>query len=113
MILTYLTPKKNNKGYELAQKFVKWRKTKAREYQYLRKYNIDLKEFSERRKNQNNCCAICNKSFNEKKPHVDHNHFTLKVRGLLCINCNLGLGNFKDSISSLENAIKYLKENDE
>ena len=36
------------------------------------------------------------------------------VRGLLCSDCNLGLGKFKDNTQSLSNAIKYLKkyEND-
>lgn len=40
---------------------------------------------------------------------VDHCHKTLKFRGLLCFNCNLGLGKFQDSIKILENAIIYLK----
>lgn len=39
---------------------------------------------------------------------VDHNHETKKVRGLLCTNCNAGLGMFKDSIEKLELAIDYL-----
>jgi hypothetical protein len=41
---------------------------------------------------------------------MDHNHETGKFRGMLCNHCNRGLGNFKDGISNLEMAIKYLKD---
>lgn len=67
---------------------------------------------------QNAACAIC-KKFEEmfdkrtnKKKHlcVDHDHKTGKVRGLLCHSCNLGLGKFKDNISSLKTAITYLSK---
>jgi hypothetical protein len=40
---------------------------------------------------------------------MDHNHSTGKFRGMLCHHCNRGLGNFKDDIQNLENAILYLK----
>ncbi len=41
---------------------------------------------------------------------VDHNHNTGKVRGLLCNNCNAGIGLFQDSIKILEKALLYLKK---
>ena len=105
-------PESKEISFKLAQKFIKWRKIKDRKYQYLRKYNINLEELSNLKKKQNNCCGICFKPFeNTKKTHVDHNHYTLKIRGILCSNCNLGLGQFRDSISNLERAIEYLKEN--
>lgn len=53
-------------------------------------------------------CEICMK----KLPlAVDHCHESGKIRGMLCINCNNGLGRFKDNVKYLKNAIKYLKEN--
>jgi len=41
---------------------------------------------------------------------VDHNHQTGEVRGLLCQKCNTGIGNMKDSIKILSQAILYLKK---
>lgn len=60
-------------------------------------------------------CSICGEEETFKlngkivNLSVDHDHTTGKIRGLLCRSCNLGLGNFKDNIQSLERAIKYLK----
>lgn len=60
-------------------------------------------------KRQHGRCAIC-----RKKPkgrlHVDHCHKRLFVRGLLCAQCNHGLGLFYDNIKSLQSAITYLKK---
>lgn len=50
-------------------------------------------------------CDICGGA---NKLHVDHEHTTGVVRGLLCNTCNLGLGAFKDSSTLLESAIIYL-----
>ena len=80
----------------------------------LRKvYGITIDQFEKMLIEQNNSCKICktkcdgtNKS---KKIYVDHCHATKKVRALLCSNCNLGLGHFKDSIELLESAIDYIK----
>lgn len=59
---------------------------------------------------QNNSCAICLRSVEESQRtlHVDHDHATNKVRGLLCHKCNLALGYFKDNIANLDNAKWYL-----
>lgn len=55
-------------------------------------------------------CMICSKAFDgTKHKHIDHCHVTGVVRGVLCVNCNVGLGNFKDNIPVLENAIRYLE----
>ncbi len=64
---------------------------------------------------QNNCCAICNKPAQEtlKNLYVDHNHKNGKIRGLLCQNCNSGLGHFKEDIVTLKNAINYLNQHGE
>ena len=58
---------------------------------------------------QNGKCAICKQPTAYDKMSTDHDHQTGKVRGLLCHQCNIGLGNFKDNLKSLRNAVRYLK----
>lgn len=60
---------------------------------------------------QNKCCAICKKTIGEvgKKLFIDHCHTTGKIRGLLCHNCNIGVGGFKDDIGILKSAIEYIE----
>lgn len=63
---------------------------------------------------QDGKCAICKKAFGNDKvntPHVDHNHDTRWVRGMLCTVCNSGIGMFKDDIDVLQSAIEYLISN--
>lgn len=65
---------------------------------------------------QNNRCAICGIPAGRvlrSALAADHCHKTQTVRGLLCHHCNLGIGNFKDSVARLEKAIAYLKRVDE
>lgn len=71
-------------------------------------YGITKDDFYKMMEEQNNCCKIC-QNIIDKSAHVDHCHETGKVRGILCLHCNKGLGFFKDNIVNLENAIKYLK----
>ena len=74
-------------------------------------YDITLCEYEEILKNQNGRCAICDKKSVENlrgKLFVDHCHKTGIVRGLLCHQCNDGLGKFKDKIELLLKAAKYL-----
>jgi hypothetical protein len=52
-------------------------------------------------------CAIC---LQLKPLVVDHCHTTNVVRGLLCHQCNVGIGFLNDSCEILENAVKYLKK---
>ena len=84
-------------------------KNKVLKYQY----GITLDDYNQMFADQNGCCAICglHQSEFKKALHVDHCHTTDKVRGLLCAECNLGLGKFKDNIQTLENAIRYLTNN--
>lgn len=60
---------------------------------------------------QNGICKICgNPPQDGKKLHLDHCHRTGKIRGLLCANCNHGLGNFADSPDFLRRVAIYLEE---
>lgn len=56
-------------------------------------------------------CAICGRDLSEAQPRhsvVDHDHDTGVVRGVLCHNCNTGIGRFSDNVELLEKAIEYL-----
>jgi hypothetical protein len=77
-----------------------------------RNHGITLAQYRELVKFQDGCCAICGtQNFGGvgRKLHVDHDHETGELRGLLCQHCNLGIANFKDDIKLLKNAIEYLK----
>jgi hypothetical protein len=77
---------------------------------YKRKYGITLNEYNRMLEDQGGVCAVCGKVCNSgKRLAVDHNHLTGKVRGLLCINCNQGIGHLMDSIHLLSRAIDYLE----
>ena len=80
----------------------------------LKSYGITFAELNERIKEQNESCAICKIPFNKLDPHsinIDHDHRTGKVRGILCLNCNQGLGQFKDNSTNLRIAAEYLENN--
>lgn len=78
----------------------------------LRNYGITIEEKQQMIADQNNCCAICKNPFTDtKNTHVDHCHATSVIRGILCNNCNHGLGKFKDSTKILEQAKQYLGQN--
>lgn len=54
-------------------------------------------------------CGVCQIEFGDSRDYkVDHCHETGKVRGLLCLKCNLGLGMFRDSSQLLQRAARYL-----
>lgn len=64
---------------------------------------------------QDGRCAICRHEFRtgtRRGVHVDHDHETRRVRGLLCGPCNTALGGLKDDPSRLAAAARYLGLND-
>lgn len=91
------------------------RKKYMRNWQLKKDFNISIIDFNKMFIAQHGRCAICEKVLSEsgsrsKTAHVDHNHSTGKVRGLLCKPCNQGIGFLRDNIEILANAIEYLKE---
>ena len=85
---------------------------KARAKGLRRKFGISLVQYDDMRAAQKPGCAICpaTKPGGRGTWHVDHDHATKKVRGLLCQNCNIGLGNFKDDPARLTLALAYLRK---
>lgn len=77
--------------------------------QMLRKYGLTPQSYAEMLETQEGVCCICSKECSTgRKLAVDHNHETGEVRGLLCANCNNGLGRFKDDVGLLKMASEYL-----
>ncbi len=69
------------------------------------RYGITLEIRAQMAVDQNHLCAICQKP---KKLTVDHCHGSKVVRGLLCGDCNRGIGLFHDDTGVMDSAIKYL-----
>jgi hypothetical protein len=68
------------------------------------------KEYIKITKIQRNKCAICEKNSGVRRLHIDHDHETGKVRGLLCGKCNRALGYLNDDKELLRKAISYLEK---
>ncbi len=84
---------------------------KGRQYSLKRIYNLTVAEYQALLNNQDNRCLICQTpEWDGKKPHIDHDHKTNQVRGILCASCNIGLGAFKDNPTALVNAANYLTQ---
>lgn len=85
-------------------------------YWLKKAFNLTIEDYNNLLKNQGNKCAICKTKFkklteqNIDRLCIDHNHKTEQIRGLLCTQCNLAIGNLKEKIQYFKNAIKYLQE---
>jgi len=77
----------------------------------LKKYGITKDQWEDRFSQQGSRCAVCPaiEPGWERGWVVDHDHKTGRIRGLLCVNCNLLVGHAKDNPSTLRNAAKYLE----
>jgi hypothetical protein len=76
----------------------------------LRIYGLTQETYDALMLKQLGVCALCNMVPEHNKWHVDHDHKTGKVRGLLCKKCNTGLGHFDDEPLLLQAAVEYLNE---
>jgi len=75
-----------------------------------RKYGITIEQYDELLAGQGGGCAICGR---EPRPdislHLDHDHESGQLRGILCFRCNNALGDFDDDLGLLRAAIRYLE----
>ena len=93
-----------------------WDRSEYRAERFAR-YGLTEATYFDLLKAQGGKCAICDTDKpggqGKNRPsgwHIDHDHKTGRVRGLLCHKCNVGLGHFQDSIDTLKAAIKYLED---
>ena len=75
-------------------------------------YGISAADYEAIRHQQGARCAICDGGpIGREHFDIDHDHATGNIRGLLCTNCNGGLGKFHDDPAILQSAIDYLATN--
>jgi len=76
----------------------------------LARYGITVEQYDEMLATQGGGCAICGSAAdgNGRYLHIDHDHETGAVRGILCSNCNRALGHLRDEPALIEIAMEYL-----
>lgn len=83
---------------------------KYRRQARLRGFSLSVEGYDALLESQRGGCAICGETCKTgRRLAVDHDHETGVVRGLLCANCNVALGNLGDSVERLAAAIVYLE----
>lgn len=91
-----------------------WRaanRKKVRFYGLKDRLGMSQAEYEALLDSQGGVCAICQKSnWNGKTPHVDHDHTTGKIRGILCHNCNYSLGLIMDDPKIAQAMVDYLEK---
>lgn len=99
------------------EKQAAWREANrdyARNCNLMRNYGITLADYDRMVAEQDGKCAICGRipagKHNQARLHVDHDHRTGRIRGLLCSHCNRGLGFLGDSPETLRRATAYLSD---
>jgi hypothetical protein len=101
-LTTYCRPCHNAKG----KAFYTEKYGSTRHYHLRRRYGLGAAEVAAMIEAQGGLCAAC--GIKEPK-HVDHDHDTGAVRGILCFTCNVALGNVKDNLSTLQLLASYLE----
>lgn len=82
---------------------------RLREGHLRRKFGITIEDYAAMLEAQGGGCAICGRPEPEGGSlHVDHDHVTGRVRGLLCFRCNGALGNLDEDVDRLADAMAYL-----
>ena len=94
----------NVSGYNCYCKACHNQRGRARHFQ--RSYGMTAQDVESLGRAQGGVCAVCR---GRRAEHVDHDHVTGIVRGLLCFSCNAALGQFRDDIATLQRAIDYLR----
>lgn len=75
----------------------------------LCRYRITLDQFHAKYEAQDFLCGVCGDEMFGRHLHIDHDHRNNSFRGVLCGQCNVGLGSFRDDPARLAGAIRYLQ----
>jgi hypothetical protein len=94
--------------HEYRREYRQRRKAEERDAYLRRTFGITQADYDALLERQGGGCAICGKRPGKIALHVDHDHETGEVRGLLCVGCNNALGQFHDDEALLRRAIEYV-----
>jgi Recombination endonuclease VII len=100
----------NREQYREAQREYRRKRPLVDRTQHLRStFGLSLEDYDSLLRQQGGGCAICgSRSRGNISLHVDHDHESGLVRGLLCVRCNNGLGQFKESFRLMSRAADYV-----
>jgi len=90
-----------------------WWERQGRAQRRAQTYGVTPEQYDEMLAAQGGRCAACAGDFPGRGPHVDHDHDTDRVRGLLCHGCNVSLGNVGDSVDRLMQLAAYLLQHED
>jgi hypothetical protein len=93
----------NRRGRE----FIRKKYGDTRHYHFRQKYGLSLAEVEILKSSQGGLCAVCRR---QPALHVDHDHKSGHVRGVVCESCNGFLGAFGDDPALVQAAIEYLEK---
>lgn len=97
--------------YQNDPEFRERRRAAVRKSQRKAKYGLSDEQYQQLRDDSKGVCKICKKPPHSdgRSLHIDHDHKTGKVRGLLCTSCNLFLGKIHESVEILQIMITYIE----
>lgn len=98
---TYCRPCNNARAYASVDRL----HGSMRNHNMLTRYGLTAEQVDAMIDGQRGLCAIC---WKRPAEHVDHDHVSGVVRGMLCFTCNVGLGNFADDMDRIADAMLYL-----
>jgi hypothetical protein len=99
---------------KFSNKYYKNNKNKAlkctKNWNLKKKYGITIEQYNQLHTKQGGLCAICQQPQSKYKRnfHVDHDHSNGKVRGLLCVKCNYGIGCFNENLELFDKVKDYI-----
>lgn len=109
--------KERERATRFRNKHRDWYRKYHTKHRLKTRYGITLEQYEAMLEEQKGLCAICqkpetarNRSGEIKLLSLDHCHTSLKIRKLLCDNCNKGLGVFHDNVELLKRAVEYLEQ---
>jgi hypothetical protein len=98
---------------EQYHKFYLKYKDKDRNRRLFKTYGLTTEDWNKLLESQNYSCAICKRDLKQeitKHIHVDHNHETGKVRGMLCHQCNAAIGLLREDKDIILSSLNYLEK---